>query len=302
MGKIVILGVFVMDVTVRTDSLPVLGETRLGKGLMISPGGKGSNQAIAAARLGGQAIFLSRLGDDDFAAQANRIWREAGVSPVVHIDKARRTGAALILVDDASGDNAIVIAPEVSADMTAADADDFSEHIASADVFMTQLEQPLSAAKRGLQIAREAGVTTVLNPAPAYALPDSILRLCDFITPNQSETRAICGFDVTDDRTARMACDALKICGVGTPIITMGEAGVYVDGEGLIPALRAGRVVETTGAGDAFNAGLAVALSEGRPAGEAARFGNAAAAISVTRKGAALSMPRRADVERLLNR
>ena len=165
---------------------------------------------------------------------------------------------------------------------------------------MTQLEQPLEAAMRGLQIARDAGVTTILNPAPAAALPPEMLALCDYVTPNETETRSLCGVEVTDARSAQTACDALKKLGVARPLITMGALGAYLDGVGLVPAVMAGDVVETTGAGDAFNGGFAACLARGMTPEDAVRTACAVAGLSVTRAGAAPSMPMRDEVLALL--
>ena len=158
----------------------------------------------------------------------------------------------------------------------------------------------MEAALEGLRVARAAGVTTVLNPAPAAELAREMLELCDYITPNETETEAITGIAVTDAASAKRACAALRDLGVGVPIITMGEQGVYLDGHGMVPAINAGEVVETTGAGDAFNGGFASALARGLSPLEAAKFGSVVAGISVTRPGAAASMPTRGEVDEKL--
>ena len=165
---------------------------------------------------------------------------------------------------------------------------------------MTQLEQPMVAAMRGLEIARGAGVTTLLNPAPAAHLPDGMLALCDYITPNETECEALTGIAVSTEAEAALACEALHELGVVTPIITMGERGAFLYGHGLVPAVKVGPVVETTGAGDAFNGGFAAALSEGLSTLEAVRYGCATAGISVTKSGTAPSMPKRGAVEAII--
>lgn len=291
MGKVVILGVFVADTAYRAERMPVMGETVMGKSFALGPGGKGSNQAVACARMGAQTHMISKLGQDDFAKLALDTWAEAGVKPHVEQVADSYTGAAHIFIEDSTGDNAIIIAPGAAALISAADVEAEADLIASADVFITQLEQPMDAAMRGLQIARDAGVATVLNPAPAATLPDGMLALCDYVTPNETEAEALTGIKVETEADAAKACDALRDLGVGTPIITMGEQGAYLDGHGLVPAVDAGPVVETTGAGDAFNGGFAAALSEGHTPLDAARYGCVVAGLSVTKAGTAPAMP-----------
>ena len=300
MGKVVILGVFVADTSYRADRMPRMGETILGNSFALGPGGKGSNQAVACARVGAETHFVSKLGQDDFGKLALDCWSEAGVTPHVEQVSDSYTGAAYIFVEEHSGDNAIIIAPGAAALISPSDIEAQQDLIESADVFVTQLEQPIEAAYRALEVARAAGVTTVLNPAPAASLPDGMLALCDYVTPNETECEALTGVTVTSAPDAEVACRALLDRGVTTPIITLGEQGVYLYGHGLIPAVSAGKVLETTGAGDAFNGGFAAALSEKRSAEEAAKFGCATAGISVTRAGTAPSMPTRAEVDQLL--
>ncbi len=247
--------------------------------------------------------FITRLGVDAFAEIAHGVWSTAGVTPEVKQDPESYTGAAFIFVEEASGNNAIIVAAGAAARISAADVEAKADLIASAGVFVTQLEQPIAAAKRGLELARAAGVLTILNPAPAAALGDDILALCDYITPNETETEALTGLPVTSIAEAEVAADALIARGVGAVVITLGEKGVLYRQGGRsihVPAISAGAVVETTGAGDAFNGGFAVGLAEGLTVAEALRFGCATAGISVTRAGAAPSMPSRAEIEALL--
>ena len=303
MASIIVLGVFMADTTYRTSRMPRLGETIRGKSFTLGPGGKGSNQAVAAAKAGGTVHFVSAIGQDPFGDMALATWQAAGVNPAVRREPATPTGAACILVDDTSGDNAIIIAPGAALTVSAADIDANGALFTGASVFLTQLEQPIEAAVAGLARARDAGAVTILNPAPAAPLADDVLRLTDIITPNETEAELLTGVRVTDEATARQAADALIARGVGSVMLTMGARGVLVvdrDGAELIPAMPAGEVVETTGAGDAFNGGLAVGLSEGKSPRDAAQFGCAVAGISVTRPGAADSMPTRAEVDRLI--
>ena len=304
MAYIVNLGIFVADCSFRTPRLPKIGETLLGQGFALGPGGKGSNQAVASAMAGGKVHFITRLGADDFAAIARNVWGRAGVIPEVTVDEASYTGSAAIMVEAGSGNNAIIVAPGAAAHLSPADLDARAALIEDAAIFMTQLEQPVDAALRGLQIARAAGVATILNPAPATQLPEGMLALCDYLTPNESEAELLTGLPVTNLEEARVAAEALLAQGVGAVVMTLGANGaLYHDRSQSIhaPALAAGPVTDTTGAGDAFNGGFAVALAEGRPVAEALRFASATAGISVTRPGAAASMASRSEIDALLS-
>ena len=300
MGKVVILGVFVADTAYRASRMPKMGETILGNSFVLGPGGKGSNQAVAAGKLGADVTIITRLADDDFGKMAMETWGNANVKGAVKYSTNSYTGAAFIFIDDKTGDNAIIIAPGAASEISLKDIHENSEIISTTDVFLTQLEQPISAAKEGLQVAKANGKITILNPAPAAKLPKEVFGLCDFITPNETETEALTGLPVRNEKEAETAAKFLNELGVRTPIITMGEQGAFLHEHGLIPAFDVGEVVETTGAGDAFNGGFAVALSEGKSALEAVKFGCATASISVTRPGTAPSMPARDEVEKLL--
>jgi ribokinase len=304
MGKVVILGVFVADTAYRAPRQPKMGETILGKSFVLGPGGKGSNQAVAAAMAGAETHFISRLGRDAFADIALATWGRAGVKPAITQDPASYTGAAYIFIEDATGNNAIIIAPGAAADISAADIDANAGLIRGAKVFVTQLEQPIPVAVHALQMARAAGVTTILNPAPAASLPEGMLALCDYVTPNESEAEALTGLPVTSVAAAAPAARALRALGAGAAIITLGDKGaLFHDGTRTVHVtpFKAGPVVETTGAGDAFNGGFAAALAEGQDPVAAVRFGSATAGISVTRAGTAPSMPARAEIDALLN-
>ncbi|CTQ48516.1 ribokinase [Jannaschia donghaensis] len=303
MGHVAILGVFVADTTFNADRLPRIGETVLGHSFTLGPGGKGSNQAVAAGRAGADVHFIARIGRDPFGDMARGVWADAGVTSAV-IESEEATGAAMIFIEAATGDNAIIVAPGAAGGITPADVEARSDVIGGASVFVTQLEQPMDAAMRGLQIARAGGAATILNPAPAATLPDGMLALCDYVTPNETEAEALSGVAVRDLPSARAAADTLLAMGVARAVIvTLGAQGVlYHDGDRSvsIPAVSAGPVVETTGAGDAFNGAFACALAEGMDPVAAARFGCACAGISVTRPGAAASMPSRAEIDALL--
>lgn len=303
-GHIAILGVFVADTAYRADRPPRMGETILGKSFALGPGGKGSNQAVAAARAGGDVHFISKLGRDAFADLAFSIWSDAGVNPAVTQHDDSYTGAAYIFIEESTGNNAIIICPGVAGTISPADVEAQSALISEASVFITQLEQPMDAALRALEIARAGGARTILNPAPAAEVPRDMLALCDVVTPNESEAEGITGIKVASVDDARRAARAFLDMGVGAAVITLGENGaLYLDRHGCthVPAFSAGPVVETTGAGDAFNGGFAVALASGCLPEEAVRFGCATAAISVTRPGTAPSMPSRDEIDRLLS-
>lgn len=303
MSGVVVLGVFVADASFRADRLPVMGETILGRSFSLGPGGKGSNQAVAAGRAGADVTFVSRLGQDTFGEMAMTLWAEAGVLPAV--TRGGDTGAAFIFLDAKTGENAVIVSPGVAGTISPEDIDARADLVAGASVFVTQLEQPMDAALRALQVARGGGAITVLNPAPAATLPEGMLALCDYITPNETEAETLTGIAVTDMTSARAAGDALLALGVGAVVLTLGSEGALLHSAEQsvhIPALNAGPVVATVGAGDAFNGGFATALSEGLTPVKAAHFATAVAALSVTKDGAAASMPLRAEIEALLGR
>jgi len=306
MSNVSILGIFVADLAFRATRPPAMGETIIGAGFKMGPGGKGSNQAVAAARAGADVSFISRLGRDAFGEIALATWRAENIrTDKVVLTDDQPTGAAYIFVEEATGENAIIVVPGAGGAITSADVDRAAADIRSAKVFITQLEQPTDAAMRGLAIAKQAGVTTIFNPAPAGSLPDAIYPLCDYITPNESEASVLTSIQVTGVDSAKAAADRLLQRGVGTALITLGEAGaLYHTAQEsiLVPAFSAGKVVETTGAGDAFNGGFAAALAAGRPPRDAVRFGCATAGIAVTRPGTAPAMPRLSEIEALLAR
>ena len=305
MKPIVILGVFVADTAYRADRQPRMGETILGHDFKLGPGGKGSNQAVAVGRLAAPVHFITRTGDDAFAAMAEETWKKAGVTPSVTRTPTSYTGAAYIFIEQATGNNAIIVSPGAARLLTPADLDERATLIGAASIFMTQLEQPLDAATRGLEIARAAGVTTILNPAPGADLPDSMIALCDYLTPNESEAEALTGIAVTGPEDGRQAAEQLIARGAGSVIVTLGEKGALLvskAGAVHVPAVSAGKVLDTTGAGDAFNGGFAVALARGLPPEDAVRFGCCVAGISVTRPGTAPAMPDLAEAEALFGR
>jgi ribokinase len=299
---VTIMGSFVADVTFRTHRIPAWGETLMGQSFKLGPGGKGSNQAVAAARAGGHVSFISKLGPDPFGDIARTLYQSEGIDTRFLFRTGSPTGAAAIIVDAHKGENAIIVVPGACFEVTEAEVDQARELIAATSVFVAQLELPLAVVEHGLALAHSLGAATILNPAPAAPLPDSIYAHVDYITPNETETAALTGIPVTTFADAEIAADALLARGVRNAVITMGAQGAFVKNDGVkahVPAVDAGPAVETTGAGDAFNGGFAVALSEGMDLVAAARFGCITAGISITRPGTANSMPTRAEIDAL---
>lgn len=298
-----ILGIFVADTAYLARRMPVVGETITGSGFSVGPGGKGSNQAVAAARAGSPVSFISKIGRDTFGDMALRTYAEAGVTAkIVQMDDLP-TGAAFIYVNDQNGENAIIVYPGAAGSIGIDDVEAARDTIEGSRIFVTQLEQPAAAAQRALEIAHAAGVVTVFNPAPAEPFPDAIYPLCDYIVPNETEAAALVGFALATADDARRAGDALLKKGAKSALITLGERGVLLHNQSqsvFVPAMASGPVIDTTGAGDAFVGGFSAALARGLAPADAARFGCATAGISVTRRGTAPAMPTLAEIEALL--
>ena len=295
-AKIVVVGSFNMDMITTMERLPLPGETVHGREFRTGPGGKGSNQAVAAARLGAEVCFVGRIGADASGAAALEFWQGEGIhTDFIVRDTERATGVAPIWVDDA-GENAIVVALGANLALAREDVDAAAEAIARADLLVVQLEVPLETVDHALQVAQAHGVRSVLNPAPAVSLPPDMLARPAWLTPNETELATLFGQAGADLRS-------LVAQEQQTLILTMGAAGARWATQcetGHVPAFAV-NVVDTTGAGDAFNGALSVALAEGMALEPALRFANAAAALSVTRPGTAPAMPRRAEVEALLD-
>lgn len=306
-----ILGIFVADTAYLAARMPSVGETITGSGFSVGPGGKGSNQAVAAARAlardgeGGNVSFISKIGRDTFGDLALKTYAQAGVVTHLTVMDDQPTGAAFIYVNDKTGDNAIIVYPGAAGTITIADVEKARHTIEASAIFVTQLEQPADAAHYALTIARNAGVTTIFNPAPAEPFPEAIYPLSDYIIPNETEAAALVGFAIGTVEDAKRAGDVLLARGVGTAIITLGSRGVLFHSPNTsiaVPAIAAGPVIDTTGAGDAFVGGFAAALADGRDPIDAVRFGCATAGIAVTRRGTAPAMPLRSEIEALLAR
>ena len=299
-AKIVVAGSFNADLVSYMERMPRPGETVHGDRFATGAGGKGSNQAVAAARLGADVSFIGRLGNDVFANLAYEIWDAEGVNyDFVSRDSEVATGVAPILVDS-SGENMIVVVLGANRRLRASNIDAARERIAAADMLVVQLEVNLDMVPYAMKTAKEFGVATILNPAPAAPISHKTIQLADYLTPNETELEALTGGAedvVSAARSLLTRPDQLAV-------VTLGAKGAQIvspDSTLLVPTFAV-NVVDTTGAGDTFNAALAVGLSEGMALEGAVRFANAAAALCVTKPGAADSVPHRADVDALYHR
>ena len=301
-GKIVVVGSSNTDMILQVDHLPRPGETVLGGRFSMSPGGKGANQAVAAARAGGAVAFVARVGNDLFGRQAVEGFVRDGVDMrAVVMDPEVPSGVALIFVA-ADGENSIGVASGANGRLSPDDVRGAADLIAQADVLVAQLETPLETVCAAAEVAAAHRVPLILNPAPAQPLPDTLLALVTVLTPNETEAEGLTGVPVTDEPGARRAADRLRDRGVSQVIITLGSRGAYCrtrDEEVLLAPFPV-TPVDTTAAGDVFNGALAVALAEGRPVHESVQFANAAAALAVTRLGAQPSAPTRPEIDALM--
>jgi ribokinase len=304
MMKIVVVGSSNTDMIVAVPRIPKPGETILGGRFSTAAGGKGANQAVAAARAGGEVALIARVGNDLFGAQALSGFRADGIDAThVTADPDQPSGVALILLAR-GGENSIAVAPGANAALSPQDVEEAEELIRSAEILLMQLETPVAAIARASRIAAEAGGTVILNPAPACALDDALLGAVTILTPNESEAELLTGIPVRDTSGAGRAARALRNRGVKTVIVTMGSRGALLEtGEAseVLPAFSVD-AVDATAAGDVFNGALDVAVAEGKALREAVRFANAAAALSVTRLGAQPSIPARGEIDRMLLR
>jgi len=290
------------DLVVRAPHIPRPGETVIGGDFLTMPGGKGANQAVAAARLGASVAMVGRVGTDGFGQQLLANLAAAGVDHRLVVEDAdAATGVALIVVED-SGQNSIVVASGANMRLSPNDVAAAESAIASAQVVLLQLESPLETVRRAAEIARAHNVTVILNPAPAQPLPADLLTLIDILTPNESETALLTGDQIQTPSEIEAAAYKLRRMGARMAILTLGERGALLaeaDGTEIFSAFDV-TPVDTTAAGDAFMGGLAVALGEGQPLPEAIRWGNAAGALATTRMGAQPSLPSREELEHLL--
>lgn len=301
-NNIVVVGSSNTDMIIQAARIPRPGETILGGEFTMAAGGKGANQAVAAARAGGQVTFVARVGDDIFGRQAIEGFVNDGINcDHVTKDAEAPSGVALIFVA-ADGENSIGVASGANGKLSPADVEKAADAIGSANVVVMQLETPIETIRTAAQLAASRGVRVILNPAPAQPLSDDILKCVSILTPNETEAELLTGLKVETDEQVAAAAQALRDRGIGTVILTLGSRGVYVSSKemtGIVAGFKV-KPVDTTAAGDVFNGALAVAMAEGRPLADAVKFANAAAAISVTRLGAQPSAPQRAEIEQLL--
>lgn len=298
-SSIVVVGSSNTDMVIKTDHLPVPGETILGGTFFMNAGGKGANQAVAAARLGGSITFIGKTGDDIFGRQAVQSFKEEGIDTTYMVtDREQPSGVALITVDK-NAENCIVVASGANATLSNHDIEPALEKITDATIILMQLETPLETISYVASMASGNNVKVILNPAPACSLPDSLLQNVFILTPNQTEAAILSGIEITDLASAEAAAQIIRSKGVNIVIITLGARGALLVQEDLIQLVSSPIVeaVDSTAAGDIFNGALAVALAEEKEIICAIRFACKAAAISVTRLGAQASAPYRTEVE-----
>ena len=298
MGRIIVIGSSNTDMVIKSKKLPVPGETILGGIFLMNPGGKGANQAVAAARLGGNVTFVTKTGNDMFGAEAVNLFENENIDTrFIVTDDNNPSGVALITVDE-DGENSIVVAPGSNGTLSAYDIKSEVFNTENPDIFLMQLEIPVSTVEFVAQQALEKGNRIILNPAPAQRLSDDLLKCIFLITPNETEAEILTGIKVTDVESAEKAATFLCTKGIINVVITMGAMGAYLfSGEisKIIPVVPV-KAADTTAAGDVFNGALAVAIAEGKNIAEAVTFANKAAGISVTRMGAQASAPYRREI------
>ncbi len=296
--RIAVIGSSNTDMVIKTSKLPAPGETILGGNFFMNAGGKGANQAVAAARLGGNVSLIARTGDDVFGRQAKQIFDSDNINTdYLLTDPHHPSGIALITVDS-HGENCIVVAPGANNYLTKTDIEIARKDILRSEIILMQLEIPIETVSYVAEIAREAGIKVILNPAPATKIPDELLSGLYMITPNETEAEMISGIPVLDVESAALAARNLSDRGVKVVIITLGSKGALLyagEKEILIPVQKV-EAIDTTAAGDVFNGAIAVAISEGFELEKAVEFACKAASISVTRMGAQSSAPYRNEL------
>lgn len=304
--SICVLGIFVADLCFFSDSIPIKGQTILGKKHIIGPGGKGSNQAIAAARSGGKVSFITKLGKDNYSDLAISLYKKAKINfDGIQFDPINSTGAAGIMINEKTGENAINVVPGAAGTIDEKMIDDCLPIIKKSKIFLTQLETPKDATFYALKKAKECGATTILNPAPASAFSKDFFRLIDFFTPNETEASFYLNKNIESEKDCREAGKEFLDMGVKNILITLGDKGCFFKNENeefLIPAKKLNNpVIDTTGAGDAFNGAFCVGLSENKNYKKSIEFASLVAGISVTKEGAANSMPNLSEIKENTN-
>lgn len=293
------------DLTVYTDTVPVNGQTVSGERLVIGPGGKGSNQATALSRAGADTVMVCRMGCDSLGAVLEAHYAAEGISTDCVIrDPERQTGSATIVVHTLTGDNRIVVVPGANGALCPEDVSASAEKLAGADVLLLQLESPTDASLAAARLVSASGGRVILNPAPARPIPRELIALCDHIIPNETEAEALTGISVSTEEDAFAAAAVLREMGAKNAVITLGKRGCVADtreGRFSLPAFSV-NAVDTTAAGDQFCGAFAAELAHGADVRSALLFASAAAAISVTRAGASVSMATREETEEFLSR
>jgi len=300
-NKIIVVGSMNMDMVVKTSHIPQPGETVLGGSFLMNPGGKGANQAVAVARLGGDVTFIGKIGDDIFGKQSSQLFDEEGVDTNgILSDHNTPSGIALITVDE-QGENSIVVAPGANAHLEPGDVEKALDNYPDSKILLVQLEIPMRTVEHAARIARHRGMQVILNPAPANSMVPGMFDLIDIITPNVNEAEMLSGVRIVDVSSARQAAESIHQQGVKHVIVTLGKDGAALLEDGMFYHIPAPSVetVDTTAAGDVFNGALAVAVGEGKILTDAVAFACRAASIAVTRMGAQSSIPFRNEV--LLN-
>ncbi len=302
MNKLVVFGSVNADHVLQVPTFPRPGETLHGRNYQVIPGGKGANQAVAAARLNADIGFIASVGDDPFGINIRESFKVDGINiSGVKLQPNCPTGIAMIQVSE-SGENSICISAEANAKLTAEAIEPNLEQIRHAQYLLMQLETPLDGIIKAALVAKEAETKVILNPAPARELSDELLACVDIITPNETEAEVLTGITITDDHSAQQAADTLHRKGIDTVMITLGAKGVWLSrcSKGvIIPGFRV-QATDTTAAGDTFNGAFVTGLLEEMPLESAIKFAHAAAAISVTRFGAQTSIPFRTEVDAFL--
>ena len=302
MSDICVLGNFVADNSFYADQLPAKGQTLFGNGYQVGPGGKGSNQAIAAVRLGSKVNFLGKVGDDNNGKMAIELYKKNQIDPkTVFISKDFPTGVAGIMVNKSDGTNAIIVYPGASMEITIEEVNQFSNILSNCKVFLTQLEIKKEVTLHSLKIAKKGNAITILNPAPAIKIENEFFKYVDFFTPNETEAEFYVGKKIESYEQAKEAGEFFLSKGVKNSIITLGEKGIYFVNKNnsfSVPALDLkNKVIDTTGAGDSFNGALASGLEKGLEIKECLNFAIKASGISTTKKGAADAMPFKEDLD-----
>lgn len=298
MKKIIVIGSSNMDMVVRTSHIPVPGETILGGEFFMNQGGKGANQAIAVQRLGGNVIFVAKLGDDILGRQSLDYFKKEGIDTrYITLDKEAASGVALISVDN-QAENSIVVASGANMRLNEEDVDRVLGEMSEGDILLMQLEIPLQTVEYAAAKAREKGVKVILNPAPARSLPKSLLENLYMITPNRIEAEMLTGIPILTEPDVESAAKGINAMGVKNVIITLGSRGSYIREESICYRAEAFEVepVDTTAAGDTFNGALCVGLAEGMKLEEAVTLASKASSIAVTRMGAQASIPYRKEL------